>query len=557
MKRTAAAVFILFSVASTLTASESSRYIVAMKRGESNIQAAAMIRDIETTAARDVRTFSIVDGFAATLTAEEAATLRRQAGVDYVERVSIRYAFGASALMPSLDETRNLAGQTVPYGIDAVRARDLWQHTRGANINVAVIDTGLDYTHPDIAGVYAGGYNAIRKNNDPRDDNSHGTHVSGTIGAADNSIGVVGVAPAVRLWSVKVLGADGTGSTEHIIAGLDWVVKKKAEVGGNWVVNLSLGAGDTNVAEEQAFKRGVDAGLLIVSASGNGSEEGRPAPVSYPAAYPGVVAVGAIDSANRVANFSNQGPELALVAPGVGVLSTVRVASVQLSIVSNGSDVFSGRPLDGSKKGDVSGEFVNCGVGRQTDFPAAVSGRIAVIQRGGTRADGERITFAEKARNAKAAGATAVVIYNNDASAISWTLVDPADPSTQSFDWPVTIGVTRADGEKLIARPGLTLTVTNRDDDYAQYNGTSMASPHVAGIAALVWSLAPTAPASDVAAAITSTAIDLGTAGYDFTFGNGAADALNAAKKLAPTVFALPGEPDPNPSGRRTLRRGR
>src|SRR5450759_552380 len=106
--------------------------------------------------------------------------------------------------MPRLQpgsEARSSHFQTVPYGIDLVHARDVWPVTRGkGTVNVVVIDTGIDYTHPDLKEAYAGGYNVFTKTNDPKDDHGHGTHVAGIIAAADNDFGVVGVAPEVRLW---------------------------------------------------------------------------------------------------------------------------------------------------------------------------------------------------------------------------------------------------------------------------------------------------------------------------------------------------------------------
>ena len=524
-----------------------------MKRGAAAARPAVLLRDAEPAArAKNVHEFSIINGFAATLTAEEAAALRLQPGVSYVEPVAERHIFGGG-LVPFTDQTRNFDGQTVPFGVDAVRAREVWSLTRGRNINVAIIDTGIDYRHPELSGVYAAGYNAITKTNDPRDDNGHGTHVAGTIAAADNSFGVVGVAPAVRVYSVKALRSDGTGTTEGVIAGLEWIINKKREVGGNWILNLSLGSAEQNAAEAAAIQRTVDEGILIVAASGNASAPGKPKPVSYPAAYPGVVAVGAVNAQNQLAAFSNQGPQIAVVGPGVDVLSTVPVGSAQISTIRSANIVYSGRPLDGSSKGTLSGPFVVCGLGRPEDFPAAVRGKIALIQRG------EGISFANKTRAALAAGATGVVIYNNDTPGTTWTLIDEkTDPASVTFQWPLVMGISKQDGQSLIANMSGNITVTFADDDYSVFNGTSMASPHVVGVAALLWSLAPSATAANIALAINSTASDLGTRGHDDLFGSGVVDALNAAKYVAPTAFGLPALPAPGsvPSGRRSNKRG-
>ncbi len=546
-----AALFLL--IASQGLASTTQRYVVALKRSVNTERAAGLLRDIDASTparprAHNLSTFTTLNSFAADLTDEEAAELRSSRDVRYVEPVVERHALGLTAAAAAT-ETRSLTGQTVPLGIDAVHARDVWRVTRGKNTNVVVVDTGVDYNHPDLKRGWAGGYNAITRTNDPLDDNGHGTHVAGTIAADDNGLGVLGVAPDVRLWSVKVLKSDGNGTTGSIVAALDWVIKKKQELGGNWVLNFSLGSDKPSIAEREAFTKAVQEGLLIVAASGNESTQGLPAPVGYPAAYAGVLAVGAVDSQRRIAVFSNQGPELALVAPGVNVLSTIRPGTGSFAAVqtANGT-TFTGNELTGSKKGSVTGSFVYCGLGRTTEFPPQVNGQIAVITRGS-------INFSEKARNAKAAGATAVVIVNNDTSALNFTLISADDPTTTSFDWPVTIAISKNDGETLIASGGA-ITVADRADDYGYLSGTSMATPHATGVAALVWSVDPNANAANIRLAMAAAADDLGAPGFDTIYGNGMADALSAAKMLAPAAFVAPNPSDPAPSGRRVLRRG-
>src|SRR5207249_1258485 len=154
----------------------------------------------------------------------------------------------------------------------------------------------------------------------------HGTHVAGIIGAADNDIGVVGVAPEVRLWSVKVLNKGGSGTDETVMAGIDWVINKMHEVGGNWIVNLSLGASAATPAEREMFARAIDEGLLIVAAAGNRASQG----LDVPGAYDQVLAVSAIDDQSVLAEFSSWGAGVAFAGPGVNVLSSVPVGTAQL-----------------------------------------------------------------------------------------------------------------------------------------------------------------------------------------------------------------------------------
>ena len=546
--RRAAAAFALFLLPTFAFAEETRRYVVALKPAFAADRAAALLRDVEITPqGRDVAAFKTLDSFAADLTDTEARELRRQPNVRYVEEAVEMRAYG-NVRRAALDASRNLAGQTVPAGIDIVRARDVWGVTRGETVNVVVMDTGIDYTHPDLAPVYAGGFNTYTQSGDAMDDNNHGTHVAGTIAAADNSVGVVGVAPGIRLWGVKVLRADGTGQTDRSVAGIDWVIQQKRTRGGNWIINMSFGASVETASQREAIARATNEGVLIVAASGNESTTAAAAPVSYPAAYPGVFAVGAVDHQLNIANFSNQGPQLSGVAPGVDVLSSVRIGEGVLSGINTPTGDLFGAALAGSKQGVVSGPFVFCGLGREGEFPSQVAGRIAVIQRG-------EIKFWLKTRRAKEAGATAVVIVNHQDDALSFTLIDADEPSTSTYDWPVTIAISRADGERLLAQSNATITVMNDEDDYDSYQGTSMASPHVAGIAALAWSVASTATAADVKQALTATATDLGSSSFDHVFGFGLINALEAAKRLNPAAFGMPTTPPPPTTRRRIVPR--
>ncbi|MFB3789381.1 MAG: S8 family serine peptidase [bacterium] len=189
---------------------------------------------------------------------------------------------------------------------------------KGGGVKVGVIDTGVNYNHPDIAGNYRGGYDFVNKDSDPQDDNSHGSHVAGILAALDNSQGVVGVAPKVELYALKVLNQYGNGGYSDIVAALEWSVTN-----GIQVVNLSLGSvGDPGTTVEQAFANAAAAGLVIVAAAGNqGNAEGTGDNVIYPARYQSVIAVAALNPANQRAVFSSTGPAVELAAPGVDILS--------------------------------------------------------------------------------------------------------------------------------------------------------------------------------------------------------------------------------------------
>jgi len=542
-------VFLLSIVFATgLLADTKQRYVVATRSLVGAARGLTMIREAAGTPEsepRAVAAFQSINGFAADLTDQEVAALRKAPNVRYVEAVEERHALDIGGESAAAIEASNPFAQTVPFGIDLVRAREVWPVTRGEAVNVVVIDTGIDYTHPDLAAVYAGGFNTYDDTNNPLDDNGHGTHVSGTIAAGDNNIGVVGVAPNVKLYAVKVLDAKGSGTSDKVIAALDWVLQQKNTLGGHWVVNLSLGSSTPNAAEREAFGRAVDAGLVICAASGNESTAPLVAPVGYPAAYREVLAIGAVDKGDAIALFSNQGPQLAVVAPGVGIRSTVIVGRGSLAAVADGNTVLTSKSMEGSAKSTVTGHFVFCGYGSPSEFPTSVNGNIALIQRG------NNLFFYDKARNAKDAGASAVVIFNNGGDFTNgFTLLSSDQAWTQAYSFPLVVMIDTPDGQTLRNNPDETITVTNRTDDYDVYSGTSMATPHATGVAALVWSAAPAISGADVRQAMLTNAHDLGASGFDAVFGNGLVDALSAAKAVAPARFGVPVTPQPQPASK-------
>jgi serine protease len=539
MKRLLPLLLLLAATTAFAQTAETHRYLVATRPG---VHKPAAIDNTIDFDSRDTVAFHLVDGFAADLTDAEAAQLAKSPQVRWVERAAPRHALATPL--------RNINGQTKPYGISEVHADTTWPVVKGDAINVVVMDTGVDYTHPDLRDQYAGGTTFIPKTTTPMDDNGHGTHVAGIALAEDNTLGVVGVAPHAKLWAVKVLGSDGSGNTGYELQGLQWVVDQKNKMGGNWVVNLSLGDTVSNALEQAAFQRAIDAGILIVAAAGNESTAATAAPIDYPAAYPGVLAIGAVDASSSIADFSCQGPQLALVAPGVDVLSTLPVGKGSIGYLNASGNTYGAPGLEGSAMGSLTSTFVDCGFGNPGDFPPSVKGHIALIHRGS-------ITFAEKARNAVAAGASAVVIVNKDDSDLSFTLYRDGIADDKTFAWPIVVAVSLADGNTLAKTPNAPITVTYRTDDYGVLSGTSMATPHAAGVAALVWSAAPNATAAQVTNALLVTAHDLGTSGFDPVYGHGLADAEAAARMLAPSLFGSGATPPPAPglgTGRRILR---
>lgn len=204
--------------------------------------------------------------------------------------------------------------QIIPWGIHRIGADQLWSQSTGEGMKVAVLDTGIDLHHPDLKENIAGGVNFVEPHLPPQDDNGHGSHVSGTIAAVKNNYGVVGASPGAKLYAVKVLNHKGEGYFADVIRALAWCLEQ-----GIQVVNLSFGSNNSSQALHEAIRKVTARGMIVVAAAGN---DGTTQSVDYPAAYSEAIAVGAVDEKDRLAPFSSQGPEIKLVAPGTGILST-------------------------------------------------------------------------------------------------------------------------------------------------------------------------------------------------------------------------------------------
>ncbi|MDF2873233.1 MAG: Intracellular serine protease [Anaerocolumna sp.] len=217
----------------------------------------------------------------------------------------------------------------IPEGIQMINAPHLWEAgKKGEGVVVAIIDTGCQTDHPDLAGRIIGGRNFTcdyAMNPDKYEDNNgHGTHVAGTIAAIENDAGVVGVAPLVKLLIVKVLDKNGSGSYQSIIEGINYAVSWRGENGEKVrVISMSLGGPNDVTKLHTAVQEAVAANILVVCAAGNeGDNNSNTNELSYPAAYDESIAVGAVDFNNKIAKFSNSNDNVDLVAPGVGILST-------------------------------------------------------------------------------------------------------------------------------------------------------------------------------------------------------------------------------------------
>ena len=545
---------LLFSLAATsaFAAKEvPTRYIVQTRQPVKSTRL-RMVTNAETAQRLQVRTFQNLNAFGATLTAAEVNELRQSGDVVSVQPVVERHALGLGPSTGLGTNASKFTTQVTPWGVDAAHVPEVWKVTRGAkNVNVAILDTGIDPEHPELKHAFAGQYNVMNPGTPAKDDNKHGTHVAGTIAAADNQIGVVGIAPNVNIWAVKVLNWNGDGTDETVALGMDWVVSKKRELGGHWIINLSLGAARPSDVEREATARAITEGVIVVAGAGNRQR----ASVDYPAGYDGVIAVGALTEQNKLAEFSSFGTGLTVCAPGMDVPSTVPVGFAKIAEVEIGGKSYNAVNLTGSPLSTVSGDLVYCGYGRPEDFPANMQGKIALMARGAN------VYFREKARNAKNAGAVAAVIFNdnddNQDIYSPWTLSADIcnengctpDPSYAGFVPPLTIAISNKDGLSLVSGANRPAIASARLEDYMFLSGTSMATPHVTGAVALLLSLKPL-NTSQIEFALIATADDLGDSGWDLMYGYGGLNVLRAAQFIAPERFGV--EPfDPWHGGRR------
>jgi serine protease len=210
--------------------------------------------------------------------------------------------------------------QDALWGLKAIKADLAWDTTQGeSRTKVAVIDTGVDMNHPDLAGNIdtRGALNVLERGRPMDDDFGHGTHVAGIVAAVgDNQVGSIGVAFKARVMPIRVLGVDGSGTLLDLVYAIDHAVAQGAKV-----INMSLGSPDRSELESQAIERALAAGVVVVAAAGNEATTGNYH--EYPASYPGVLSVGAVGADLKRAPFSNFNSEVSLVAPGVDIFSTL------------------------------------------------------------------------------------------------------------------------------------------------------------------------------------------------------------------------------------------
>ncbi|MFI7441051.1 S8 family serine peptidase [Nonomuraea indica] len=318
-------------------------------------------------------------GYTARLTASAAEALKRDPGVLSVEPDAEVVAF------PQTTPTgvKRIFGPDNPNldidGTDDVRI----------DVDVAVIDTGVDFDHPDLNVVArANCQSGSCTDNSGDDDNGHGTHVAGTVGAIDNAIGPVGVAPGARIHAVKVLNSAGSGTLAGIAAGIDWVAARSSTIE---VANLSLGCdGCSSSAISNAITTATNRGVVIVVAAGNSSKD---AATFFPANHADVVTVSAVtdidglpggqggntlscrserDQDDTLAFFSNFGRTIEIAAPGTCIYSTW---------MNGGYNTISGTSMASPHVAGAAGVLTS-GAHKPTDRAGALAVRSALVSTG-------------------------------------------------------------------------------------------------------------------------------------------------------------------------------
>ncbi len=473
--------------------------------------------------------FDSLQAFVVTLPANAMQRLSRNPNVLSVEVDAERTLVTpqrSSAPQSALGDTVDANGQTIPYGIDMVQARDIWDANRdgkvdkraptGAGRTVCIIDTGLHPGHEDIADVnLVGGVSQV-DDDWAYDGAGHGTHVAGTVTAANNSLGVVGVTPGtVDLFVVKIFANDGLWVSKRHASDLLAAAYLCHDSGAN-IISMSLSGTSPQRVEEHGFDELYAAGVLSIAAASNDGIEDY----HYPASYDSVISVAAIGEDEIVADFSQFNDQVELAAPGVRVLSTVSYYA-EASVTVDGVG-YSANHIEYAPYGSATGVLVDGGLCTSSGDWA---GMVVLCERG-------EISFLDKVLNAQAGGGIAVAIYNNAPGNFWGTLgEEQKDPVVMA------VSLSQEDGRWLVANKlgeeaTVSSSITNPANGYESWDGTSMATPHVSGVAALIWSANPKWTNVQIREAMVVTAKDLGEEGRDNYYGYGLVQAYDALEYL-------------------------
>jgi serine protease len=513
-KTFAGAVLALVVLAAPSAFAANGRYIVKFKdvtHGKSALRAAG---------ASVVLDLGLQGAAAAVIPSAALRALQNNPHIEYVEEDVLRHPLALWNDTPG--------AQTTPYGIQMVEANLVG--AGATNRKVCIIDSGYYDSHEDLKG----GTDVTFKETDSgsgtwnKDSCGHGSHVAGTVAGENNALGVVGVYPAASLHIVKVFGDNvvGGGACAWTYSSTLVDALNKCTGAGSKVVSMSLGGGLKSRTEETAFKNAYSNGVLSIAAAGNDGNTRT----SYPAGYASVVSVAAVDADEVKADFSQANRDVEVAAPGVGVLSTV--PWLENNTLTSATDTVSGGHIEGAARTTGYSNVIVDG-GRCATAGPWPAGAVVLCERGD-------ISFADKVNNVTSGGGGAAVIYNNVTS--DATCGDFAGTLGAGVTSPTpAISVSCADGQTALGHVNQSGTVVSQvtlgASGYEAWNGTSMATPHVSGVAALIWSHCPGATAAQVRDALVSTAQDKGAAGKDNLYGYGIVKAWQALQYLGTKTF--------------------
>jgi serine protease len=508
------------------------RVIVGFRAG-THIRAA--VRSVGGTV---LHRYRLISGVVAVVPDGALQDLRHEHDIAWAQRDLLRHIDGL--LEP--EQVYRGDPEFLPWSVGDVRADRVWDSNEdldvdggaaaGQGVTVAVIDNGLDATHPDLASAWDLALsdcfiqdidpNCTAQDDIAGPDQGHGVAAASVVAARANDVGIIGVAPKATIVAYRAGdSASGTLADSAIVAAIERAIEDRVDV-----INMSFGGPASSPAERAMLAVAYERGIVSVASAGNGNDHiGSKPPVEFPAKLPTVIAVGAVDQSNTLADFSSFGNGLELVAPGVGIpVAVVQGTAVDGAFIVDsptGGGSFQNTAMELSPTGSATGAVVSIGLGTAADVAGLdLSGKIALIERGS-------ITFAEKVANAASAGASAAVIFNNAPGPIGGTLgtLGPIP----------TLEMPGEDGQTLLAlvqAKTVKATVAVGTTDWASWNGTSFSAPSVAGVAALLLSVEPGLTPRQVRTAMDTTAVDLGRPGYDLRYGFGLVNACAAVRSV-------------------------
>jgi len=457
----------------------------------------AIKRKLKRLGAKVNGEFPSINILTAELEASDALALSFDDNVDYVEE----------------DLPRRFMAQSSPYGIAMVQADQVDDSIASANSGgkkICVIDSGLDLPHEDMGaqGGTVTGTNNSGTGNWFEHGGPHGTHVAGTIAALNNGIGVRGVIGTdPNLHIVKVFNESGWGYSSDLVSAINTCVSN-----GSDVINMSLGGTGSSVSEKNGIQAAYDAGVLLIAAAGNDGVATSTTDVeSYPASYDSVMSVAAIDSNKALADFSQKNSQVEISGPGVDVYSTYPEGLGSVVEVSVAGTGYTANAME--NQGSVTASLYNFGTGESLDSGAA--GNVCLIARGS-------ISFHDKVKACQDSGGVGAILFNNVAGGFGGTL------GTSNATSIPSVTVSDTDGAAMLNNLGTNASINIGAGHYGKMSGTSMASPHVAGVAALVWSHHPTCTNVEIRNVLNASAQDLGASGRDVKFGYGLAQTKDA-----------------------------